>query len=60
MFVHHATHHLAIQPDDVLYRARMRHMAHQHRDGCYFGVTPGFWDTVFGTAIRRGGRIAPV
>jgi sterol desaturase/sphingolipid hydroxylase (fatty acid hydroxylase superfamily) len=60
MFVHHATHHFAIQPGDVLYRARMRHMAHHYRDGCNFGVTTGFWDTVFGTTIRRGGRIAPV
>jgi sterol desaturase/sphingolipid hydroxylase (fatty acid hydroxylase superfamily) len=60
MFVHHATHHIAIQSGDVLYRARIRHMAHHYRDGCNFGVTTGFWDTVFGTTIRRGGRIAPV
>ena len=60
MFVHHATLHFAIQPGDVLYRARVRHMAHHYRDGCNFGVTTGFWDIVFGTTIRRGGRIAPV
>ena len=54
MFVHHATHHFAIQPGDVLYRARVRHMAHHYRDGSNFGVTTGFWDTVFGMTIRRG------
>ena len=61
MFVHHATHHFEIQPGDVLYRARarVRHMAHHYHDGGNFGVTTSFWDVVFGTTIRRGGRIAP-
>jgi hypothetical protein len=31
MFVHHATHHFAIQPGDWLYKARVRHMAHHYR-----------------------------
>jgi sterol desaturase/sphingolipid hydroxylase (fatty acid hydroxylase superfamily) len=49
MFVHHATHHLAIGPDSFLYRARVRHMAHHYRDTTNFGVTTGLWDWVFRT-----------
>ena len=49
MFVHHATHHLKIEPGDWLYEARVRHMAHHYRDATNFGVSTGFWDRVFGT-----------
>ena len=54
MFVHHATHHLNIQPGDRLYEARLRHMTHHYREGVNYGVSTGFWDRVFGTlAVRR-------
>jgi sterol desaturase/sphingolipid hydroxylase (fatty acid hydroxylase superfamily) len=55
MFVHHATHHMKIEPGDWLYPARMRHMSHHYHDSSNFGVSTGFWDRVFGTtrAPRR-------
>src|SRR5271166_175439 len=40
MFVHHATHHFAIQPGDWLYKARVRHMAHHYHDNAHFGPKP--------------------
>jgi sterol desaturase/sphingolipid hydroxylase (fatty acid hydroxylase superfamily) len=58
MFVHHATHHFAIQPGDWLYKARVRHMAHNYHDYDNFGVSTGFWDRVFGTAGATRGRFA--
>ncbi len=56
MFMHHASHHMKIEPDHWLYGARVRHMAHHYRDNTNFGVTTGFWDRLFGTAraARRG------
>ena len=53
VFVHHASHHLRIAPGHILYRARMRHLAHHHRDDSNYGVTTGLWDRAFGTAGRR-------
>jgi sterol desaturase/sphingolipid hydroxylase (fatty acid hydroxylase superfamily) len=58
MFVHHATHHFAIQPGDRLYKARVRHMAHHYHDNANFGVSTGFWDRVFDTTGARRGRFA--
>jgi sterol desaturase/sphingolipid hydroxylase (fatty acid hydroxylase superfamily) len=58
MFVHHATHHFAIQPGDWLYEARVRHMAHHYHDNANFGVSTGFWDRVFDTTGARRGRFA--
>ena len=50
MYVHHASHHLKVEPAHWLYGARVRHMAHHYRDNTNFGVTTGFWDRAFGTA----------
>jgi len=58
MFVHHATHHMRIEPGDWLYEARVRHMAHHYHEDTHFGVSTGFWDRVFGTAGRRRDRLA--
>jgi sterol desaturase/sphingolipid hydroxylase (fatty acid hydroxylase superfamily) len=59
MFVHHATHHLAIRPGDWLYKARVRHMAHHYHDNANFGVSTGLWDWVFNTTGARRGRPSP-
>ncbi len=56
MFVHHAAHHMRIEPGHWLYRARLRHMAHHYRDSANFGVITGFWDRVFGTERARRDR----
>ena len=56
MFVHHATHHFAIQPGDWLYKARVRHMAHHYHDNANFGVCTDFWDRVFSTTGARRRR----
>jgi sterol desaturase/sphingolipid hydroxylase (fatty acid hydroxylase superfamily) len=58
MFVHHATHHFAIQPGTWLYKARVRHMAHHYHDNANFGVSTGLWDRVFNTTAARRGRTA--
>ena len=58
MFVHHATHHMDIGPDDWLYRARVRHLGHHYHADTNFGVVTGFWDRVFGTASTRRDRLA--
>ena len=58
MFVHHATHHFAIEPGDWLYEARVRHMAHHYHDDANFGVSVGFWDRVFRTRGARRDRMA--
>ena len=60
MFVHHATHHLAIQPGDWLYKGRLRHMAHHYHDNANFGVSTGFWDRVFNTTGARRDRFARI
>ena len=53
VFVHYATHHFAPRRGSYLYRARLRHALHHHRsvEG-NFGVTTGFWDWAFGTAVE--------
>jgi sterol desaturase/sphingolipid hydroxylase (fatty acid hydroxylase superfamily) len=54
VFVHYATHHFRPRRDSYLYRARLRHARHHHQSHSgNFGVTTGFWDHVFGTAIER-------
>ncbi len=56
MFVHHGTHHFAIQPGDWLYNARVRHRHYHHNAN--FGVSTGFWDRVFSTTGSRLCRAA--
>lgn len=58
MFVHHATHHMTIEPGHWLYPARVRHLAHHYHDDANFGVSTGFWDWVFRTAHMPRGRFA--
>ena len=55
VFVHYAAHHWRPRFGTYLYRVRLRHACHHHvsHDG-NFGVTTGFWDHVFGTAIEAG------
>jgi sterol desaturase/sphingolipid hydroxylase (fatty acid hydroxylase superfamily) len=49
--VHHAIHHWEPAPGSYLFRAKRRHLIHHYsRQPCNFGVTVGFWDSVFGTA----------
>jgi sterol desaturase/sphingolipid hydroxylase (fatty acid hydroxylase superfamily) len=57
VFVHYATHHFRPRRNSYLYRARVRHARHHHlsHDG-NFGVTTGFWDRVFGTALEGRDR----
>ena len=57
MFVHHATHHFAIQPGDWLYKARLRHMAHHYHDNANFEVAPAS-GTGFSTQLARGGVVS--
>ncbi|HXT05664.1 MAG TPA: sterol desaturase family protein [Roseiarcus sp.] len=56
MIAHHATHHWRIEPGQLLYAARVRHMAHHYHDEANFGIITGFWDWVFGTTGRRRRR----
>jgi sterol desaturase/sphingolipid hydroxylase (fatty acid hydroxylase superfamily) len=58
MFVHHATHHMTIEPGHWLYEARLRHLAHHYHDNANFGIVTGFWDRVFGTARVPRRRMA--
>lgn len=58
VFIHHAIHHWQPRPGSYLYRVRRRHALHHHfNDAGNFGVSTGFWDYVFGTALvsRRHG-----
>jgi sterol desaturase/sphingolipid hydroxylase (fatty acid hydroxylase superfamily) len=62
MAVHHAVHHARPRPGTMLYRARLRHMAH-HYHGVHgnYGVTTGLWDHLFATVVearRRTGQNA--
>lgn len=53
VFVHYATHHFRPRRNSYLYRARLRHARHHHQSHSgNFGVTTGFWDHVFGTALE--------
>jgi sterol desaturase/sphingolipid hydroxylase (fatty acid hydroxylase superfamily) len=53
ILVHHASHHWPLKLGSLLYRARLRHMAHHFRDSeGNYGVTTGFWDHVFATHIE--------
>ena len=52
--VHHATHFWRLTPGRYLYRARLHHFGHHHRDVVgNFGIVTMFWDQVFGTLIER-------
>ena len=59
MAVHHAVHHMQPRPGSLLYRARLRHMAH-HYHGAHgnYGVTTGLWDALFGTVVEARRRAA--
>ena len=57
--VHHVLHHWRIRPGTYAYRLKRRHMLHHHFDDAgNFGVTNGFWDTVFRTDINPARRSA--
>ncbi|MDQ0468762.1 sterol desaturase family protein [Labrys wisconsinensis] len=57
--VHHASHHWKLKPGGLLYRARLRHMAHHfHGVEGNYGVTTAFWDHVFATYIEPRRRRA--
>jgi len=51
--VHYASHHWTLKPGSLLYRARVRHMAHHYRnvEGNY-GIVTSLWDRVFATYIE--------
>jgi sterol desaturase/sphingolipid hydroxylase (fatty acid hydroxylase superfamily) len=51
--VHYASHHWTLKPGSLLYRARIRHMAHHYRnvEGNY-GIVTSLWDRVFATYIE--------
>ncbi len=57
VFVHYAIHHRRPRRNSYFYRACLRHGRHHHlsHDG-NFGVTTGFWDHVFGTALNARAR----
>jgi sterol desaturase/sphingolipid hydroxylase (fatty acid hydroxylase superfamily) len=57
MLVHHASHHWELKPGDLLYEARILHMAHHYHEtpGNYGVITP-FWDHVFRTYVERRRR----
>jgi sterol desaturase/sphingolipid hydroxylase (fatty acid hydroxylase superfamily) len=57
MLVHHASHHWALKPGGMLYRARIQHMAHHyHNTPGNYGVVTSFWDHVFSTNVDRRRR----
>lgn len=53
MLLHHAAHYWKLPTSSWLYRARRHHALHHHHhvEGNY-GITTGFWDRVFGTALE--------
>jgi sterol desaturase/sphingolipid hydroxylase (fatty acid hydroxylase superfamily) len=54
MMIHHASHHSDIRPGTWLYALRRHHARHHYApDLGNFGVSTGFWDHVFGTALAR-------
>jgi len=57
MLVHHVSHHMELRPGTLLYRARVRHLAH-HYSGMpgNYGVTTSLWDRVFSTILAPRGR----
>ena len=57
MLAHHLSHHMEPKLGTVLYRARIRHMAHHyHGTPGNYGVTTSFWDWVFSTKLERRRR----
>jgi sterol desaturase/sphingolipid hydroxylase (fatty acid hydroxylase superfamily) len=53
MVVHHASHHVTPKPGSLLYRARIRHMAHHyHATPGNYGIITSFWDRVFSTHLE--------
>ena len=54
VFMHHAVHKLQSRPGSWLFHAKVRHALHHHSPApCNFGVSTGFWDTVFGSGQAR-------
>ena len=54
VFMHHAVHKLQSRPGSWLFDAKVRHALHHHSPApCNFGVSTGFWDTVFGSGQAR-------
>lgn len=53
VFVHTAIHRWRLDQASFLYPAKLHHARHHYgtQDG-NFGVTTGFWDHVFGTALK--------
>jgi sterol desaturase/sphingolipid hydroxylase (fatty acid hydroxylase superfamily) len=48
--LHHAVHHMRIEPGTYLFRVKRRHALHHFaRQSCNFGVTTSMWDRLFGT-----------
>jgi sterol desaturase/sphingolipid hydroxylase (fatty acid hydroxylase superfamily) len=57
--VHDAIHRSALDCGSILYKAKLRHACHHAgREEGNFGVTTGFWDRVFRTAIKQSSRLA--
>ena len=51
--VHHIVHHWHPGHSGYVYALKRRHAMHHHVDqSANFGVTSGFWDRVFGTALE--------
>jgi sterol desaturase/sphingolipid hydroxylase (fatty acid hydroxylase superfamily) len=58
--IHYAVHRCAIEPNSMLYPAKMRHLTHHRFENCNFGVTTMVWDIVFRThAENIGERMRP-
>jgi sterol desaturase/sphingolipid hydroxylase (fatty acid hydroxylase superfamily) len=56
--VHDALHRWPLDRGSLLYKAKLRHACHHAtRQEGNFGVTTGFWDRVFGTAIEQSPRL---
>ena len=57
LIVHYACHFWTAKPGGYLYRARLHHAAHHHRDSMgNFGVTTSIWDRAFGTLLWSPNR----
>ncbi len=55
MLLHHAAHYWKLPTRSWLYRICRHHaLHHYHRVEGNYGITTGFWDRVFGTALEPG------
>ena len=61
VFIHYATHHLPRLRWPWLCRLRRAHALHHRSEErpCNFGVSTGFWDAVFRTAVSEGSSQSP-